>query len=486
MDEHNTEYPYNPYQQPKLDQQNYPGSVYSGTNNDAQQTYTTTENSTQNVNQAYANTGNGTRQAFYTAGSYTSGINANKEKKHGFGLTLVKCAALALVFGLVAGSVFTGVNYVGKQILHTDERGISDGKKNSNASNSSAPAQIQQTATGNATEVVDVSGIVEAVMPSIVAITNTGTITYQSFWGQQSYESESCGSGIIIDQDEEYLYIATNNHVVADADTLTVQFVDEKTVSCEIKGTDPADDLAVVKVSLKSIEDDTLSQIKIATVGDSNALKVGEAAIAIGNALGYGQSVTSGVISALGRTVTVTDQYNGTTVTNNNLIQTDAAINPGNSGGALLNTRGEVIGINSVKYSDTDVEGFGFAIPMSDAMDIIDQLIEYEKVAEKQSAYLGIQGQDVSSDVSQAYGFPEGVYVYRVISGSAAENAGIRQGDIITKLDGNRISSMDELRALLDNYEPGDQVMVTIQRMDNGYQEHKILVTLGSSSSAAE
>ncbi len=452
MDENRNEYPYNPYQQPGMNQ---------------------------NQNQ---------NQSFYQAGSYQSGMQnggmhqpkPKKERKKGFGLTLAKCVAAALVFGLVGGSVFTGVSYAGSRILNLTGKSASAGN-NTSSTNSVSSVQLQQTSTGNATEVVDVSGIVDAVMPSIVAITNTGTITYQSFWGQQSYESESCGSGIIIDQDEDYLYIATNNHVVADADTLTVQFVDGKTVECEIRGTDSSDDIAVVKVELDEIEADTLSQIKVATVGDSEALKVGEPAIAIGNALGYGQSVTTGCVSALGRTVTVSDQSTGETVTNTNLIQTDAAINPGNSGGALLNTKGEVIGINSVKYSDTDVEGFGFAIPMSDAKEIIDQLIKDGQVAEKQSAYLGIQGKDITSQISQAYGFPEGVYVLQVISGSAAEKAGILQGDIITELEGTQVTSMDQLRALLDNYDPGDEVTVTIERMENGYQEHEIALTLGTS-----
>ena len=276
----------------------------------------------------------------------------------------------------------------------------------------------------------------------------------------------------------------TNNHVVQNADTLTVQFSNDSTASCEVKGTDPSDDLAVVKVALKNIEADTLQTIKVATIGDSEKLKVGESAIAIGNALGYGQSVSVGYISALGRTVTVLDQTNGTTITNNNMIQTDAAINPGNSGGALLNSKGEVIGINSVKYTDTDVEGFGFAIPMADAMPIVQQLITREKVEETKSAYLGIQGQDISADMAETYNMPQGIYVYQAIEGAAAAEAGIRQGDIITAFDGQSVSTMSELKELLTYYEAGQKVTVTIQRLNNGYEEKEITVTLGSQNGA--
>ena len=326
------------------------------------------------------------------------------------------------------------------------------------------------------------SAIAKEAMPSIVAITNTGTVSYQTFWGTQEQQSQSAGSGIIIKQDKKYLYIATNNHVVADADSLTVQFCDDETVSCEVKGTDEADDLAVVKVALSSIKKDTLNAIKIASVNDSDDLQVGQGVIAIGNALGYGQSVTNGIISALGRSVSVQDETNGQTVTNNNMIQTNAAINPGNSGGALLNAQGEVIGINSAKYSDTSVEGFGYAIPMSDAMPIINQLIEREKVDQSQQAFLGIQGQDISSDVAKAYNMPKGVYVYQVVSGSAADKAGIRQGDIITSFDGQAVSTMQQLKELMTYYKSGQKVKVTFQRLGNGYEEQTVEVTLLSQS----
>lgn len=399
-----------------------------------------------------------------------------KTRKNGFGATLGKCAAIALVFGLVAGGTFTGVSYAGNKAL-----GISSTESKSSSDDSSNTVQ-QATSTGSAQDLLDVSAIAKEAMPSIVAITNTGTVSYQTFWGTQEQQSQSAGSGIIIKQDKKYLYIATNNHVVADADSLTVQFCDDETVSCEVKGTDEADDLAVVKVALSSIKKDTLNAIKIASVNDSDDLQVGQGVIAIGNALGYGQSVTNGIISALGRSVSVQDETTGQTVTNNNMIQTNAAINPGNSGGALLNAQGEVIGINSAKYSDTSVEGFGYAIPMSDAMPIINQLIEREKVDQSQQAFLGIQGQDISSDVAKAYNMPKGVYVYQVVSGSAADKAGIRQGDIITSFDGQAVSTMQQLKELMTYYKSGQKVKVTFQRLGNGYEEQTVEVTLLSQS----
>ncbi|MCI7108441.1 MAG: trypsin-like peptidase domain-containing protein [Lachnospiraceae bacterium] len=402
-----------------------------------------------------------------------------KNRKSGFGVTLGKCAAIAVVFGLVAGGVFSGVSYAGTKALGITSESSAQEEKADNET-----ASVKQTNTGNAKDLSDVSAIAKEAMPSIVAITNTGTISYQTFWGIQQQESESCGSGIIIKQDDKYLYIVTNNHVVKDADSLTVQFADNETVSCEVKGTDAADDLAVVKVELSSIKKDTLENIKIATVGDSESLEVGQGVIAIGNALGYGQSVTNGIVSALGRSVTVQDEQTGETLVNNNMIQTDAAINPGNSGGALLNAQGEVIGINSAKYSDTSVEGFGYAIPMSDAMPIVEQLIEREKVDESQSAYLGIQGQDLSADVASAYNMPQGIYIYKVVENSPAQNAGLRQGDIITAFDGQSVTSMSELKQLMTYYKSGQKVEITFERLGDGYEEKTVKVKLGAMSEA--
>lgn len=402
------------------------------------------------------------------------------KKQHGFGVTLGKSVAIALVFGLVAGGVFTGVSYVGTKTLGIAS--VKEQTKDSSDKGTGGSASVQQTKTGEAENLSDVSAIAKEAMPSIVAITNMGTVSYQTFWGIQQQQSESCGSGIIIKQDDKYLYIVTNNHVVKDADELTVQFSDNETVKCEVKGMDEADDLAVVKVALSDIKADTLKTIKVASVADeSEELVVGQGVIAIGNALGYGQSVTNGIISALGRSVTVQDEQTGQTIVNNNMIQTNAAINPGNSGGALLNAKGEVIGINSAKYSDTQVEGFGYAIPITDAMPIVEQLIEREKVDQSKTAFLGIQGQDMSADIASAYNMPEGIYLYEVVKGSPAEDAGLRQGDIITKFDKQTVKSMSELKQQLAYYKAGEKVKITFERLSqNGYEEQTVEVKLGS------
>lgn len=486
------------------------GSIYGGQNNSYGSGYGTTQNnsqstnygSTQNYNQSagYGSTRNNSQSYGYgnqngsygTYGSNTGyqsngangtayGSNPKPEKKKkerkpgGFGKQLAKCAALALVFGLVAGGVMTGVNYASGKVLGTTNAG------NVQASLTTGDdSTVQPTAISSSYVATDVSDIVDEVMPSIVAITNVSQTEYQSFWGQsKTYESTSCGSGIIVSQDKEYLYVATNNHVVEGANSLTVTFANDDTVSAEIKGTDPSTDLAVVKVALSSIKDDTMSAIKVATLGSSDTLKVGESCIAIGNALGYGQSVTTGVISALNREVSVSDSSSSTNYTAE-LIQTDAAINPGNSGGALLNTAGEVIGINSVKYSDTSVEGIGYAIPMDTAKPIIEELITKEKVDESNSAYLGIVGVDVTSDVAKTYNMPTGVYVAQVMEGAAAEQAGIQKGDIITKFDGKDVTSMEELSSNMQYYAAGTTVDVVIERSSNGqYEEQTISVTLG-------
>ena len=444
---------------------------YENTKSNQQNTgYGTTQNNQQS-------TGYGNQNGNY--GTYGSNPKPEKKKKErkpgGFGKQLAKCAALALVFGLVAGGVMTGVNYASGKVLGTTNAG------NVQASLTTGDdSTVQPTAISSSYVATDVSDIVDEVMPSIVAITNVSQTEYQSFWGQsKTYESTSCGSGIIVSQDKEYLYVATNNHVVEGANSLTVTFANDDTVSAEIKGTDPSTDLAVVKVALSSIKDDTMSAIKVATLGSSDTLKVGESCIAIGNALGYGQSVTTGVISALNREVSVSDSSSSTNYTAE-LIQTDAAINPGNSGGALLNTAGEVIGINSVKYSDTSVEGIGYAIPMDTAKPIIEELITKEKVDESNSAYLGITGVDVTSDVAKTYNMPTGVYVAQVMEGAAAEQAGIQKGDIITKFDGKDVTSMEELSSNMQYYAAGTTVDVVIERSSNGqYEEQTISVTLG-------
>lgn len=390
-----------------------------------------------------------------------------KMKKRGFGKTLARCIAIALVFGLVAGGVFSGVMKItGSNIrVKTVYYGTNDGE---NGSVSSTSTKAVQTKT-------DVSDIVESVMPSIVAITNTSEKEITDFFGQSlNKEQHSSGSGIIIGQDDEQLLIVTNNHVVEGASNLSVSFIDKKVVSATIKGTSPSSDLAIISVKLNELSAATLEAIKVAIMGDSKVLKVGEPTIAIGNALGYGQSVTTGVVSALDRSITVED-------VTCKVIQTDAAINPGNSGGALLNIKGEVIGINSSKYADAEVEGIGFAIPISDAQPIIDKLITREAVDPEQQAYLGLYGVDVSEEVSAAYKMPVGVYVTQVVENQAADKYGIRAGDVITKFNGEAVTKMEQLQEQLQLCKAGDKVEVVVQRPENGqYKATTIKVKLSS------
>ena len=324
-------------------------------------------------------------------------------------------------------------------------------------------------------------------MPSIVSITNMSVQEVQNYFGGTSkQESESAGTGIIISQNDSELLVVTNNHVVAGSDTLTVTFADGNSVEANIKGTDSEYDVAVVAVPLDSISEDTKKAISVATLGDSTELKVGEPAIAIGNALGYGQSVTTGVISALNRSVSETDQTTGeTTESSVKLIQTDAAINPGNSGGALVNASGEVIGINSSKLVGDSVEGVGYAIPISDVSDLIENLMNQEtktKVAEADQGAIGIKEMSVSTEYSQQLNMPEGVYVSEVTKGGGAEKAGMTRGCIITGINGTTVSSMDDLQEQLQYYAKGDEVELTIQvPQSNGeYQEQSVTVILGA------
>ena len=404
------------------------------------------------------------------------------KRPHGFGRTVAKCAALAVVFGLVSSAVFygtgiavkkaAGVSDVQQAAESSQESGAAEKKAASAAPNSGS---LAATGVSSVTTVEDVSDIVDNVMPSIVAITNMGQDAIQDFFGRTYVQdTESAGSGIIIGQTEDEIYIATNNHVVANSNELTVNFIDDQTVAAEIKGTDSSTDLAVLSVKVKDIPEETMDQIKVATLGSSEEIKVGQSAIAIGNALGYGQSVTTGVISAVDREVTVSDEMTGTSVTND-LIQTDAAINPGNSGGALLNVKGEVIGINSVKYSDTEVEGMGYAIPISAAEPIINNLITREVVAD-----IGVAGQDITSDLAKNFGMPEGLYITQVTANSAAEQAGIKKGDIITKFDGRAVKGLESLSEIMQYYAAGTEVEVTIQTNQNGeWQEQTVSVVLG-------
>jgi len=394
---------------------------------------------------------------------------APKPKK-GYAKKVALVVGAAVLFGAVGGVTMQGTSYLTGKLL---------GKNTKSTVGTTKTVSNAKLTTSTSTVTSDVSDIVENTLPSIVSITNMSVQEVQNFFGGISQqESESAGSGIIISQNDSELLVVTNNHVVEGSDTLTVTFNDGNSVEAQIKGTDSARDLAVVAVPLDKISDDTMNAIKVATLGDSDSLKVGEPAIAIGNALGYGQSVTTGIVSATGRTI---DGFDG------EYIQTDAAINPGNSGGALLNANGEVIGINSAKINSSAVEGMGFAIPISDASDVIQNLMNKEtrsKVSDEERVYLGIKGYDVSEEGAQMYNMPTGVYVKEVMSGGGAEKAGLTKGSIITGFEGSSISGMSSLQEQLQYYKAGEEVTLTVQIPDkNGeYTEKDIKVTLGKNS----
>ena len=341
----------------------------------------------------------------------------------------------------------------------------------------------------------NVADVAEAVMPSVVAITNKSVQEVRSYFYGQTFtrESESAGSGIILGSNETELLICTNNHVVEDASELTVTFIDEESYEAQIKGTDARNDLAVVAVNLEDISEDTMNAIKIAKIGDADTMRVGEQVVAIGNALGYGQSVTTGIISAKNRSITVADENSGygfaaedtDATTYDNLIQTDAAINFGNSGGALLNMNGEVIGINSAKASANGVEGMGYAISITQAMPILDDLMTRKtrtKLDEEDMGYIGINGQRVSSEATTFYGVPQGIYLTVIKQDGPADKAGLREGDILSKFDGEQLTSMQDLQYILQYYEAGETVEVTVYRPNddrNGYEEQTFEITLG-------
>ena len=398
---------------------------------------------------------------------YQQGPQEPQKPKKPFPKKVVAIALSAVLVGGLAGAAFEGGSYLTGKVLKTDN--------SSSASSSNKVVSNAQLTTANSSVTSDISTIVENAMPSIVSITNMSVQKVQSFFGSyQEVPSESAGSGIIIGQNDSELLVVTNNHVVENSETLTVTFCNDESVEAAVKGTDSARDLAVVAVPLDSIPDDTMNQIKTAVIGDSDSLKVGEPAIAIGNALGYGQSVTTVIISAKERTI---DGYDG------DYIQTDAAINPGNSGGALLNINGELIGINSAKISDSTVEGMGFAIPISDVSDIIENLMNKEtrtKVDEDEQGYLGIKGYDVNETGAQMYNMPTGVYIAEVTEGGAAEKAGLSKGTIITEFDGSSVSSMDSLKGQMAYYKAGETVTITVQVPENNgeYTESKVEVTL--------
>ena len=383
--------------------------------------------------------------------------------------------AMALVFGLIAGGTMYGVNAAANRLYSQNHISQTDTTEASTSESSSGVAQVADNA-----------------MPSVVTISTMSVEEMRSFFGgTQQYEVEGAGTGVIIGENDTELLIATNNHVVEGASSLSVGFIDESTVSAEIKGTDAENDLAVISVKHSDISTDTMNQIKIASIGDSDELQLGEQVVAIGNALGYGQSVTSGYVSALNRDLSLTDE-SGNTINSTGLIQTDAAINPGNSGGALLNMNGELIGINEAKSgttsSGTTVDNIGFAIPINKAQESLQNLMNQEtreKVSGDQASYIGIQGASVSSDEQEKFSIPAGVVVASVVEDGPAAQAGIQEGDIITELDGRSVSSIEGLQDTLQYYAAGETVDIVVQRADNGsYQEQTLSITLGSAQDA--
>lgn len=400
------------------------------------------------------------RTVYGTGGASNS---PKKEKKPGFGLKLAKTAAIAAVFGLVSGGVFQGVDIASDYLR---------GKDNSKVQ---TPVEATVTTSGSEKADTDLTQLIKNSMPSMVSITSTVTNNYSYFGQQFSENQEGSGSGIIVGMNDKELLVATNNHVIEGAKTIQISFIDKEVVEAEVKGTDSSADLAVVSVPLETIKESTLKEIKVATLGDSENVQLGERVVAIGNALGYGQSITVGYISATDRQVSVTSGKTSNAMT---LLQTDAAINPGNSGGALLNMNGEVIGINSVKYADTSVEGMGYAIPISTATPIINELMNYEKLSEEEKGYLGITGTDITEE-NNLYNMPNGVYVYEMAEDGAAEKGGMQKGDIITAINGNAVTTMEAVKQKVNNTRVGTEITVTVMRNEDGeYVEKELKITL--------
>lgn len=391
----------------------------------------------------------------------------NNKTESGIGKKIAKLVASAAVFGLVAGTCFVGVSVVKDKFYPSAADKIE--------TTSGTTSSKKETSSGSSSNSQNVSSVVNEVMPSVVSITST--IQSSNYYGFGTQESEGAGSGFIIAKTKDSLMIATNNHVVSDATSLTVGFVDDTTAKATVVGTDSSADLAVISVKIKDIKDSTASKIKVATLGSSDDLKVGEEVVAIGNALGYGQSVTTGVVSAKNREVSLTDGAM-------NLLQTDAAINPGNSGGVLINTDGQVVGINNAKLEDTSVEGMGYAIPITTAKTILTDLMNAGSVSTKDAAFLGVVGRDINESYSSALGIPSGIYVSQVVSGSPAEKAGISAGDVIVKFEGNNVSTMSGLKEKLAIKKANTKVKITFKRANQSgtYEEKTVTVTLGKKS----
>jgi serine protease Do len=410
--------------------------------------------------------------------------NSDKPHRMPGGITWKKiagCVGLAVVFGIVAAACFQGVCYFSSHVL-----GVNITAVNRDIAYTTDQVNYTVAATNTAIGTADVSAIVQETMPSIVSITSTseGEGTYDLF-GQyyEGQDSTSAGSGFIVGKNSSELLIATNNHVVSDAKAISVQFFDDEVYDATTKGNDSSADLAVIAVKLKDMKESTLSSIRIATLGDSSECKVGEMVVAIGNALGYGQSVTVGYVSAKDREITEESDDSSSQGSSIRVIQTDAAINPGNSGGPLIDMQGKVIGINSAKIAASSVEGVGYSIPISEATPIIDELMNREVLTDSQKGYLGISGKTVTQEASN-FNMPEGVYVAEVAENGAAEKAGIKMGDIITAINDIQVTTIESLKEKANSYKKGTKVTITLQRSNNGtYQEKKVDVTLQGESS---
>ncbi len=417
------------------------------------------------------------------SGSTKKSTPDKKNKKKGFGIKLLQVSAAAVVFGLVAGAVFQGVRLATDRFTGRNgnsEKAITAGAE---AENETVTEKAAENTTEEANKpyvgassnnvintTYDVADVAEKVMPSIVSITGTYVTTYDYWFNSYEAETPGAGSGIIIGKDNDYLYVLTNYHVVEDAKELSVSFIDDKVAEAEVKGYDEQHDTAIVLVELKNIEADTLNAIKEIQIGSSDNLRAGDPCIAIGNALGYGQSVTVGYISALERELSVSD---GTV----KVLQTDAAINPGNSGGALVNMNGELIGVNTAKYVDSKVEGMGYALPISDIQDIINNLIESDSKTVNNTktgdAYLGISAQTITDEYSELLGMPKGIYISSVEDDSAAKECGLQSGDVILGFDGKEVTDMETLHDMVVSHKAGDEVEIEYYRNNNGKYEKK-------------
>lgn len=445
--------------------------------------YENNQDTSQNTNQ---DTGN--YYEYQTPPSNNGGYNPPPEnqnypeppKKGGAKKAIIITASIVLVVFLL----LTGTVKVVKYIYDAGNGSQTEITQGDNSAN--GPIGSVELVSGGAIQgITDVSSVVDEVMPSIVAITQDYKQSY-SIWGQ-TYDQNATGSGsgFIVDQDDKNILVVTNNHVVAGAEKITVTFIDKTTAEATVKGTDSTADLAVISIKLSDLKKSTREKIKVASLGSSDDAKVGQIAIAIGNALGYGQSVTVGYVSAKDRQVQVTDNNSQNALTSKTmtLLQTDAAINPGNSGGALLDMNGKVIGINSVKYASSTIEGMGYAIPISDAVPIINELMKREVLEENQKGYLGITGRTISSQVSEAYGIPVGIYVAEVADNGTAKEAGIKEGDVITKINDREVTTIQGVQEIVNSYAVGTEISITIKRSNNGdYEDMELKGKLKDSS----